>query len=91
MYFANPVAGLRNMRKALRPGGRIVNIVWRRRADKPRLSMAKDVVLRFLPEPGAYSRLFTAFLIERRNTGSIRCVCSDPYSVCAMCAPNCRE
>jgi ubiquinone/menaquinone biosynthesis C-methylase UbiE len=53
MFFANPVAGLRNMRKALRPGGRMVHIVWRRRADNPWLSMAKDVVVRFLPEPGA--------------------------------------
>lgn len=53
MFFANPVAGLRNMRKALRPGGRMVHIVWRNRADNPWLSMAKDVVLHFLPEPGA--------------------------------------
>lgn len=53
MFFANPVAGLRNMRKALRPGGRMVHIVWRQRTDNPWLSMAKDVVLRFLPEPGA--------------------------------------
>lgn len=53
MFFANPVAGLRNMRKALRPGGRMVHIVWRDRADNPWLSMAKDIVLRFLPEPGA--------------------------------------
>ena len=53
MFFANPVAGLRNMRRALRPGGRMVHIVWRDRADNPWLSMAKDVVLRFLPLPGA--------------------------------------
>lgn len=52
MFFANPVAGMRNMCKALRPGGRMVHIVWRRRADNPWLSMAKDVVLGFLPEPG---------------------------------------
>ncbi len=52
MFFANPVAGLRNMRKALRPGGRMVHIVWRNRADNPWLSMAKDVVLQFLPQPG---------------------------------------
>ncbi len=52
MFFANPVAGLRNMRKALRPGGRMVHIVWRTRADNPWLSMAKDVVLQFLPPPG---------------------------------------
>jgi SAM-dependent methyltransferase len=53
MFFANPVNGLRNMRKALRPGGRMVHIVWRNRRDNPWLSMAKDVVLQFLPEPGA--------------------------------------
>jgi len=52
MFFANPVAGLRNMRRALKPGGRMVHIVWRERADNPWLSMAKDVVLRFLPPPG---------------------------------------
>jgi len=52
MFFANPVAGLRNMRKALRPGGRMAHIVWRDRADNPWLSMAKDVVLGFLPAPG---------------------------------------
>jgi ubiquinone/menaquinone biosynthesis C-methylase UbiE len=53
MFFANPVAGLRNMRRALKPGGRMVHIVWRNRADNPWLSMARDVVLRFLPQPGA--------------------------------------
>jgi ubiquinone/menaquinone biosynthesis C-methylase UbiE len=53
MFFANPVAGLRNMRKALKPGGRMVHIVWRNRKDNPWLSMARDVVLEFLPPPGA--------------------------------------
>lgn len=52
MFFANPVAGLRNMRRALRPGGRMVHIVWRTRPDNPWLSMAKDVVMQFLPPPG---------------------------------------
>ena len=52
MFFASPIAGLRNMRRALRPGGRMVHIVWRYRADNPWLSMAKDVVLQFLPPPG---------------------------------------
>ena len=53
MFFVNPVAGLRNMRRALKPGGRMVHIVWRNRSDNPWLSMAKDIVLGFLPEPGA--------------------------------------
>jgi len=52
MFFANPVAGFRNMRKALRPGGKMVHIVWRNRADNPWLSMARDVVLQYLPQPG---------------------------------------
>ena len=52
MFFANPVAGLRNMRKALKPGGIMTHIVWRTRNDNPWLSMAKDVVLKFLPPPG---------------------------------------
>jgi len=52
MFFANPVAGLRNMRMALKPGGRMVHIVWRNHADNPWLSMARDIVLQFLPPPG---------------------------------------
>ncbi len=52
MFFSNPVAGLRNMRTALKPGGIMTHIVWRTRDDNPWLSMAKDVVLQFLPPPG---------------------------------------
>jgi len=56
MFFTNPVAAMRNMRRALKPGGRMVHIVWRERADNPWLSMAKDVVLKFLPPPGEDAR-----------------------------------
>lgn len=56
MFFANPVAGMANMRRALRPGGRMAHIVWREPADNPWLSMAKDVVLRFLLPPGEDAR-----------------------------------
>jgi ubiquinone/menaquinone biosynthesis C-methylase UbiE len=52
MFFTNPVAAMRNMRLALKPGGRMVHIVWRNREDNPWLSMPKDVVLQFLPPPG---------------------------------------
>ena len=38
--------------KALKPGGTVTHIVWRRRPDNPWLSMAKDIVLEFLPAPG---------------------------------------
>jgi len=52
MFFSSPVAGLRNMRTALKPGGTVTHIVWRTPADNPWLSMAKEVVLNFLPPPG---------------------------------------
>ena len=52
MFFTNPVAAMRNMRLALKPGGTMVHIVWRDRVDNPWLSMAKEVVLKFLPPPG---------------------------------------
>jgi ubiquinone/menaquinone biosynthesis C-methylase UbiE len=48
-FFENPVAGLRNMRSALRPGGLMTMIVWRARADNPWLTLSKEVVLRYLP------------------------------------------
>src|SRR5206468_9911984 len=31
MFFANPVHALRNVRRALRPGGRLCMVVWRRK------------------------------------------------------------
>ena len=51
-FFENPVAGLRNMRKSLKPSGIMTMIVWRGIKDNPWLGSAKDVVLRFLPPPG---------------------------------------
>ncbi len=56
MFFANPVAGLRSMRTALRPGGRMAHIVWRGREGNPWLSAARDVVRRYLPAPGEDAR-----------------------------------
>ena len=51
-FFENPVAGLRNMRASLRPGGTMTMIVWRGIKDNPWLGSAKQTVLRFLPPPG---------------------------------------
>ncbi len=51
-FFENPVAGLRNMRRSLKPGGIMTMIVWRGIKDNPWLGHAKDIVLRFLPPPG---------------------------------------
>ena len=49
----SPDLGTHIALEEVKPGGRMVHIVWRARADNPWLSMAKEVVLRFLPEPGA--------------------------------------
>ncbi len=51
-FFENPVAGLRNMRKSLKPGGIMTMIVWRGIKDNPWLGSAKETVLKFLPPPG---------------------------------------
>ena len=51
-FFENPVAGLKSMRRSLKPGGTMTMIVWRGIDDNPWLGMAKDIVLRFLPPPG---------------------------------------
>jgi len=56
MFFANPVGGLRAMRNAMKPGGRMAHIVWRQRADNPWLIAARDVVQSILPKPGEDAR-----------------------------------
>ena len=53
MFFTNPVAALRRMRLALKPGGQMTHIVWRRREDNPAWQQAKEIALRHLPPPGA--------------------------------------
>jgi ubiquinone/menaquinone biosynthesis C-methylase UbiE len=50
-FFENPVAGLRNMRKCLKPGGIMTMIVWRTIDENPWVGLPKQVVLRFLPPP----------------------------------------
>jgi ubiquinone/menaquinone biosynthesis C-methylase UbiE len=55
-FFENPVAGLKSMRRSLKPGGTMTMIVWRGIEDNPWLGMAKDIVLRFLPPPGDDAR-----------------------------------
>ena len=52
MFFTNPVAALRRMRLALKPGGQMTHIVWRRREDNPAWQEAKEITLRHLPPPG---------------------------------------
>ncbi len=51
MFFANPVAALRNVRGALVPGGRLCMVVWRSKAENPWLHQAEQTVERFVTEP----------------------------------------
>lgn len=55
-FFENPVAGLRSMRTALKPGGTMTMIVWRTIDDNPWLGLPKQVVMQFLPPPGEDAR-----------------------------------
>jgi ubiquinone/menaquinone biosynthesis C-methylase UbiE len=54
MFFAGPVAALRNVRAALAPGGRLVMVVWRRRIDNDWLYRAQTIVEKIVPRPAEY-------------------------------------
>ncbi|MGN6217071.1 MAG: class I SAM-dependent methyltransferase [Solirubrobacterales bacterium] len=51
MFFANPVAALRNVRNALTPGGRFCAVVWRRKLDNEWVHRAELVVDDYLEHP----------------------------------------
>ncbi len=50
MFFASPVAALRNVRKSLRPGARFAASAWRKREDNPCFYVAQQVVEQFIAE-----------------------------------------
>jgi SAM-dependent methyltransferase len=52
MFFSNPVAGLRNIAAAMRPGATALFIAWRPLVDNPCWLVPKETVLRHLPPPG---------------------------------------
>ncbi len=52
MFFSSPVVAMRNIRNALKPGGRLMFITWRSLQDNPWASIPKQLVLGFLPPPG---------------------------------------
>jgi SAM-dependent methyltransferase len=51
MFFANPVAAMRNVRNALADDGQLCIVVWRRREENPWLYIAEQVVKPLIPEP----------------------------------------
>ncbi len=51
MFFANPVAALRNVAAGLKPGGRLCAVVWRRKLDNEWVHRAEQVVDEYLEHP----------------------------------------
>ena len=54
MFFASPVPALRNVRRALVPGGRLAMVVWRRRVDNEWMYRAQEIVEEIVPRPEEY-------------------------------------
>jgi ubiquinone/menaquinone biosynthesis C-methylase UbiE len=50
MFFASPVAALRNVSRALVPGGMLCMVVWRRKLDNPWMYRAEEVVKPYLED-----------------------------------------
>lgn len=70
-FFENPVAGLRNMRKALKPGGLMTMIVWRALTENPWLALPKDVILKHLLPPGDNARTCGPGPFSMADTGTV--------------------
>jgi ubiquinone/menaquinone biosynthesis C-methylase UbiE len=49
MFFAQPVAAFRNIRRALKPGGELAMVVWRKREDNPWVHEAELLVKQIVP------------------------------------------
>ena len=54
MFFASPVAAMRNVRAALTDGGKLVMVVWRRRIDNDWLYRAQTIVEAIVQRPEEY-------------------------------------
>ena len=54
MFFENPGAAMRNIRRAMAPGGRLVVVVWRIREENPWMYEAQQVVERMIGRPEEY-------------------------------------
>lgn len=61
MFFASPVAAMRNIARSLVPGGALTMVVWRRREDNAWLHRAELAVRRIVP------------VVRHEDTGAVHC------------------
>jgi len=54
MFFANPVAAMRNVRSALAPGGRLTMVVWRAKEENEWMYRPQLITERFVTKPEDY-------------------------------------
>lgn len=54
MFFANPGAAMRNIRKSMAAGARLVMVVWRVRTDNPWVYRAQQIVEGLIGRPDEY-------------------------------------
>jgi SAM-dependent methyltransferase len=54
MFFANPVAALRNVREALVPGGRLAMVVWRSKVENEGFYRSQLITEKFVTKPEEY-------------------------------------
>lgn len=51
MFFSDPVAAFANLRRALKPGGRLAFVCWRRPDENPIMTLPMQAALAHLPAP----------------------------------------
>ena len=72
MFFDDPVAAMRNISRALKPGGRLMFITWRAIEHNPWLGKPKAVVLKFLPPPSDDAQTCGPGPFSMANTDVVR-------------------
>lgn len=53
MFFGEPVGAFRNLRRALRPGGRLAMVCWRPMPDNAWVAVPRAAMLQVVPAPAA--------------------------------------
>jgi ubiquinone/menaquinone biosynthesis C-methylase UbiE len=96
MFFEMPGAAMRNVRKAIRPGGTFMQIVWRRREENPWLHEAELRVKEIVPVvsheetnqvhcgPGPFSMAGPDMVSTMLRAAGFECISFERYD-CDIC------